>query len=85
MTEIRRTRAEEKRTGERKLFPLRLVDMEALKRWTCFDADAGKDLAVEVREYFIPDFTDWKHHDTYQTAFDRLLRDLKEEKMPIAK
>jgi len=84
MTEIRRTRAEEKRTGERKLFPLRLVDMSTLKRWTCFDADSGKDLAVEVREYFIPDFTNWKEHDVYQAAFARLLKDLKEEKMTIA-
>ena len=44
-----------------------------------FDADTGKDLAVEVREYFVPDFSNWKDHDAYQGAFDRLLRDLKAE------
>lgn len=28
----------------------------------------------------IGDFRKWKDHDNYQMAFDRLLRDLKEEK-----
>jgi hypothetical protein len=59
------------------LFPIRLVDWETIRDWDCFDADTGKDLAVEVREYFVPDFSCWKEHDFYQQAFDRLLRDLK--------
>ena len=79
MTEIRRTRKAEARDGRRKLFPIRLVGWDALKEWECFDADEGKDLAVEVREYFIPDFSTWKEHDAYQRAFDRLLHDLKAE------
>jgi hypothetical protein len=79
MTEIRRTRKVEFKEYQRKLFPIRLVDMDTLKAWECFDADTGKDLAVEVREYHIPDFSTWKNHDTYQRAFDRLLRDLKAE------
>jgi hypothetical protein len=41
-----------------------------------FDADIGKDSAHEIREYFIPDFSDWKNHDHYQKAFERLLKDL---------
>jgi len=40
-----------------------MTDFETLRDWTCFDADTGKDLAVEVREYFIPDFSNWKNHD----------------------
>jgi len=28
----------------------------------CFAADSGKDLAGEVREYFIPDFSGWTVH-----------------------
>jgi hypothetical protein len=32
---------------------------------------------VEIREYFIPDFTDWKDPDAFEKAFDRLLNDLK--------
>ena len=77
-TEIRRCRKAEKREGKRKLFPIRLVDMETIQEWECFDADTGKDLAVEAREFFIPDFSHWKDHDSYNKAFDRLLRDLKE-------
>ena len=45
----------------------------------------GKDLAVEVREYFIPDFTKWKDHDDFEAGFARLLRDLKAEESPVAK
>lgn len=37
----------------------------------------AKDLAVEVREYFIPDFSTWKDHDSFEEAFWRLLRDLR--------
>jgi hypothetical protein len=39
-----------------------------------------KDLAVEVREYAVPnDFSNWKDHDTFETAFTRHLRDLRAE------
>jgi hypothetical protein len=37
----------------------------------------SKDSAREIREYFIPDFSNWKDHDSYQEAFQSLLRDLK--------
>ena len=85
-TEIRKAIETEKREGRRKLFPIRIMDFETIKKWRCFDADTGKDLAVEVREYFIPDFSDWKDHDSFEAAFDRLLRDLKaEEQLPESK
>jgi hypothetical protein len=76
-TEIRRTRNAERKENRRKLFPIRLVDFEAIRDWQCFDADAGKDSAVEIREYFIPDFSNWKDHDSFEAAFARLLKDLK--------
>ena len=78
-TEIRKAIETEKREGRRKLFPIRITDFDTIKKWRCFDADTGKDLAVEVREYFIPDFSNWKDHDSFEAAFDRLLRDLKAE------
>jgi hypothetical protein len=37
----------------------------------------GSTAARKIREYFIPDFSNWKDHDSYQKAFDRLVRDLK--------
>jgi len=57
---------ERKKTG---LFPVRIDDaiMESTTGW------AGN----VKRQRHIGNFTQWKHHDAYQTAFDRLLRDLK--------
>jgi hypothetical protein len=60
MDELRKGFKAERTTGKRKLFPVRLVDFETLRKWKCFDADSGKDLAIELREYFIPDFSNWK-------------------------
>jgi len=76
-TEIAKARKREVRDERRVLFPVRLVDFETLKNWECFDADTGKDSAREIREYFIPDFSDWKNHDSYQKALKGLLKDLK--------
>jgi TIR domain/Pentapeptide repeats (8 copies) len=78
-TEIREARTIEIQEGQRKLFPLRLVDFETLRDWECFDADSGTDLGVEVREYFIPDFSQWTDHDAFEKSFTRLLKDLKAE------
>jgi hypothetical protein len=75
--EIRKARRAEVKEGRRKLFPIRLVGFEAIREWECFDAESGKDLAVEIREYFIPDFTGWKDHDAFEAAFARLIEDLK--------
>ena len=78
-TEIRKARKRERTEKKRVLFPVRLVSFEAIRDWELFDADEGKDLAVEIREYFIPDFSDWKNHDSYAQGFQNLLRDLKAE------
>lgn len=85
MTEIRRAREAERKEGRRKLFPIRLMDYGTLIEWKCPDSKSGQDLAEEVRQYFIPDFSNWKDHDAFEKAFERLLRDLKaEEKKPAA-
>jgi len=75
-TEISKARKREERDQRRVLFPLRLVEFQILRDWECFDADTGKDSAREIREYFIPDFTNWNDHDAYREAFDALLQDL---------
>jgi uncharacterized protein YjbI with pentapeptide repeats len=79
-TEIANAREREAKEGRRILFPIRLnISFEQLQKWECFDADRGKDSAREVREYYIPDFTNWKDHDQYRSEFQKLLRDLKKE------
>jgi hypothetical protein len=75
-TEMAKARKRETNEGKQVLFPIRLCPFEELRDWECFDADTGKDSAREIREYFIPDFSNWKDHDSYTRAFDRLLKDL---------
>jgi hypothetical protein len=76
MTEIAKARRREVRDRTRVLFPISLAPFTALRDWECFDADTGKDSAREIREYFIPDFGNWKDHDSYQRALERLIKDL---------
>ena len=78
-TEIDKARQREVCEKRQVLFPIRLVDYKTIQQWESFDADTSKDSAREIREYFIPDFSNWKNHDAYQKAFDRLLGDLKPE------
>ena len=78
-TEIRKARKRERTEKKRVLFPVRLASFEAIRDWELFDADEGKDLAIEIREYYIPDFSDWKNHDPYAEGLKNLLRDLKTE------
>jgi hypothetical protein len=59
-----------------KLLPIRLVSMDQIKNWKFFDADIGKDLAREIREYHIHDFIGWRNPDAFEASFDRLLSHL---------
>ena len=81
-TEIAHARQKELREKRQVLFPISLAPYAVIKAWKCFDADTGKDSAREIREYFIPDFSDWKRHDVYEEAFGRLVRDLKHISTP---
>ena len=79
-TEIAEARKREVHENRRMLFPLRLVDFQTLQQWKCFDGDTGKDSAREIREYYVPDFSNWKNQDSYQKEFDRLICDLSDLK-----
>jgi len=82
--EIRQARKREAQEKRRVLFPVRLVDFDTIEKWQCFDpTDLRKDLALEIKEYFIPDFSRWKtDHDIYSKALGDLLRDLKATELP---
>jgi hypothetical protein len=75
--EIMRAMKREKKEKRQILFPIGLVSRNAIMSWSAFDADSGKDLAKVVREYHIPDFSKWKDPNAFETAFARLLVDLK--------
>ncbi len=78
-TEVRNARNTELRETRKKLFPLRVVPYERVQTWRLQDSDRGVNLAAEVREYFIPDFSNWKDHDAFEAAFAKLLRDLRSD------
>jgi len=78
--EIAKASKREIQEGKRVLFPIRLnLPFTKLGDWSFFDPFIGKDLAREIAEYYIPDFTRWKNHDQYLEEFKKLLRDLRKE------
>lgn len=83
-TEIANARKREEREKKQMLFPITLAPYEDIRQWKLFDADRGIDSAREIREYFIPEFSNWKDHDSYQMAFQRLVKDLKAESRSAA-
>lgn len=70
--EVHMALAREKTERRRVLFPIRLDDavIESRRGWP----------AILRETIHIGDFRQWKDHDMYQSAFARLLRDLKAEK-----
>jgi hypothetical protein len=76
-TQIANARVRETQQNRPMLFPITLVPFDRVREWKCFDADMGIDSSREIREYFVPDFSNWKDHDSYREAFERLARDLK--------
>ena len=78
-TEIHHARQREIREKRQVLFPIALCPFEEIRKWKSFDADSGKDMAREVREYLIPDFSGWKDNDTFEAKFQKLLQDLKSD------
>jgi len=76
-TEIRAAIDEERTSGKRKLFPIRLVDYERIRHWQSFNSDIGKDTAVELREYYIPDFRNWKDPLQFERAVRKLVKSLR--------
>lgn len=68
-TEVETAFEKERKHNKTVLFPIRLDNtvMDCTQPW-----------AADIRRTrHIGDFTSWKDHDSYQKAFDRLLRDLK--------
>jgi hypothetical protein len=77
-TEIAKARKREVLEKRRMLFPVLLkISYGELKQWECFDADTGKDSAREIREYYIPDFSEWERPEKFKEEFEKLVRDLK--------
>jgi hypothetical protein len=76
-TEIYKARRREENENRHVLFPIRLVDFNTIREWKYIDSDTGRDIAREIRAFFIPDFSNWKTGDKYRQAFERLLNDFR--------
>lgn len=68
-SEIRWATEAERKEKTQKLLPIRLVSMDAITQWKYFDADFGKDLAREIREYYIHDFSAWRKRKAFEKSF----------------
>jgi len=53
-------------TRARVLFPISLAPFGAIRAWECSMPTQARDSAREIREYFIPDFSNRKDYDSYQ-------------------
>jgi hypothetical protein len=75
--EIRKALKFEKQQKRRKLFPIRLVGMGPIQGWQSFYADLVKDLGEEIREYHIPNFSNWRDIEALDEHIDKLVHDLR--------
>jgi uncharacterized protein YjbI with pentapeptide repeats len=81
-TEVRRAKKAEARR-KCKLMPVRLVDQDTLKR--LFQTEAGQEVGTELNDYPIPDFSQWKDPAGFDSAFNRLLKELRAAAAPEGK
>jgi hypothetical protein len=75
--EIQAARKRERMEGRQMLFPIRLIDYEKIKGWKLEVTSDGEDLVEEICKYYIPDFSNWKNYDKFNTEFDKLLKALR--------
>ncbi len=75
-TEILDALAREQHCSARVLFPIGLASIEEIQKWEWFDADVGRDLAREIRSYFIPDFSRWRNPASFDEQVARIINAL---------
>lgn len=75
--ELKATRDLEKQERRRLLFPVSLVHPGIVQSWTLMEPGTFVNLAKEIRQHPIPNFSDRHHEPSYQAALNQLLRDLK--------
>jgi hypothetical protein len=63
--------------AQKMFYPMRLVDLGTIRNWGVLDIDTGQDVAEEIREYYIPDFSNWRDEASYSKALKKLIDDLR--------
>jgi hypothetical protein len=78
--EITKAKKREDTEGKRVLFPISLIDFSKIQEWE-FPDSKGRDLAEEIRLYYIPSFIGWdKDNEAYTTEFGKLLTSFQAER-----
>lgn len=72
---IRNAAKAKRETGKLKLFAIRLASIETIRPCSCLDSEAKNEPAIHEDD--IADFSDWKNQTSFESAFKRLLADLK--------
>ncbi len=79
--EIRRAIDKETTTGMPVLFPIGLAPIEELRgsaaKWDKVDPISRRNIAAELFDYLVRDFTRWNDRRSFTKAFDRLIDALK--------
>lgn len=70
---------------ERSLTPIHLTDFKKSGRMKCPAPKVGQDLAEEVRQCCILDFSNWKNHDDFEKTFMLPAQDEHEDFLPPVK
>lgn len=71
--EIVKAKKREDTEGKRVLFPIGLIEFSKIQDWE-FPDSKGRDLAEDIRLYYIPSFIGWeKDNKAYTTEFGKLL------------
>jgi uncharacterized protein YjbI with pentapeptide repeats len=76
-TEIIAAFSREERQARQVFYPIRIAEFDTIRAWTLFDADSGLDIAKRVREYYIPDFSEWGNPLNIAEQLSRLVEDLR--------
>jgi hypothetical protein len=75
-SELHRAYHRQRKEGHNILFPISIVPHEQIMKWSSFDADSGKDLAVELREFLIPCIEDWTNESKFNQFLDSIAKGL---------
>jgi hypothetical protein len=68
--------------NRRVLYPISICSLEELAKWEAIAPGTGKESTREIREYFIPNFSNWPDHYSYRQVFSQFLRDLQRNTTP---
>jgi hypothetical protein len=77
-SEVEKTLLRGLNENRRIVYPVSTCSLEELEKWKT-DPEPGKDYAREIREYFIPNFSNWHDSYAYDQVFAALLREFRSD------